>query len=170
VIFPGISCPQSLGRLSLAVLLEEFEDRGALECELALALALPKDDTSTQALRAFVGVSNAIRPTRTLVADVTLPRAVWFAGRKVPVLLAALLARSPVPLLAARVRVATAMSPGGALDLEPCPYYAGLQVHIRPAKTQCFALADAKSKRDRPASAVSLGSCHIQDSASLLSG
>jgi len=60
MILPGVSCPQSLGRLSLAVLLEEFEDRGrTLERELALALALPKDDTSTQALRAFVGMSSA---------------------------------------------------------------------------------------------------------------
>jgi hypothetical protein len=68
VILPGVSCPQPLGRLSLAVLHEDFEDRGrALERELALALALAKDDTSTQALRAFVGMSNAIRPTRTLV-------------------------------------------------------------------------------------------------------
>jgi hypothetical protein len=117
VILPGVSCPQPLGRLSLAVLLEEFEDRGrALERELALALALAKDDTSTQALRAFVGMSNAIRPTRTLVAGVTLPRAVWFTSRKVPVLLAALLAGSPVPLLAARVRVVEAVPPGGALD------------------------------------------------------
>ena len=151
--------------------LEEFEDRGrALERELALALALPKDDTSAQALRAFVGVSNAIRPTRTLIADMPFPRAVWFAGRKVPVLLAALLAGAPVPPLATRVRVAAGVPSGDALDLEPCLYYAGLQVHIRPAKTQRFALTDAKCKRGRPASAVPLGSCHIQDSASLLAG
>jgi hypothetical protein len=51
---------------------------------------LAKDDTSTQALRAFVGMSNAIRPTRTFVAGVTLPRAVWFTSRKVPVTTAAI--------------------------------------------------------------------------------
>jgi len=37
-----------------------------MEREFALALALPKDDASTNALRAFVGMSNAIRPTRRL--------------------------------------------------------------------------------------------------------
>lgn len=126
MILLGVPRPQSLGRLPLAALLEELEDWGrALERELALALALPKDNTSTQALRAFVGVSNAICRTRTLVADVTVPRAVWLAGRKVPVLLAALLAGSPVPSLAARVRVATAVPPCSALNLEPCPYHTG---------------------------------------------
>ena len=63
----------------------------ALEREFALALALPKDDASTNALRAFVGMSNAIRPTRTLVAGVTIPRAVWFTSLKVLMLLAAFL-------------------------------------------------------------------------------
>ena len=130
MILPGVSCPQPLSCLPLAVLLEQIQDRGrALEREfaLALALALPKDDASTNALRAFVGMSNAIRPTRTLVAGVTIPRAVWFTSLKVLMLLAALLAGSPVPLLAARVRVVAAVPPGGALDLEPCLYYAGIK-------------------------------------------
>ena len=82
MILPGVTCPQSLSCLPLAVLLEQIQDRGrALEREFALALALPKDDASTNALRAFVGMSNAIRPTRTLVAGVTLPYAAWFASR-----------------------------------------------------------------------------------------
>jgi len=152
MILPGVTCPQSLSCLPLPVLLEQIQDRGrALEREFALALALPKDDASTNALRAFVGMSNAIRPTRTLVAGVTLPYAAWFASRKVPVLLAALLAGSPVLLLAARVRVVAAMPPGGALDLEPCPYHAGLQVHIRPAKTDRFRLG-ACPEQARPTS------------------
>jgi hypothetical protein len=45
VILPVISRPQPLGRLSLAVLPQQLQDRRrALERELALALALPKDD------------------------------------------------------------------------------------------------------------------------------
>jgi hypothetical protein len=131
MILPGVSRPQSLGCLPLAVLLEQIQDRRrTLERELALALTLPKDDAPTDALRTFVGMSNAIRSTRTLVASVPLPRAVRFTSRKVPVLLAALLAGSPVPLLAARVRIVTAMPPGDALNLEPCPYHTGLQVQI----------------------------------------
>ena len=118
----------------------------ALEREFALALALPKDDASTNALRAFVGMSNAIRPTRTLVAGVTIPRAVWFTSLKVLMLLAALLAGSPVPLLAARVRVVAAVPPGGALDLEPCLYYAGLCLGGPPGARRAACLQGAQMR------------------------
>jgi hypothetical protein len=70
----------------------------------------------------------------------------------VPVLLAALLASSPVPLFAARMRILTTMPPGHALNLKPCPYLTGLQVHIRPAETESFTLPDAQSECDRAAS------------------
>jgi len=117
--------------LPLAVLLEQLQDRGrALERELALALALPKDDAPINALRALVSVSNAIRRAGTLVADVALPRAVRFTGRTVPVLVAALLAGSPVPFFAADMRSVAAVPPGDVLNLKPCPYHAGLQVQI----------------------------------------
>src|SRR5262249_5951128 len=127
----GVSRPQPFSRLPLTVLLEQLQDRGrTLERELALALALPKDDAPANALRALVSASNAIRRAGTLVADVALPRAVRFTGRTVPVLLATLLAGSPVPLFAAHMRSVAAVPPGDALNLKPGPDHAGLQVHI----------------------------------------
>jgi hypothetical protein len=106
-----------------------------LKRQLALALALPKDDASADALRALVRVSSAVRRARTPVANMTLPRATRVTSRKVPVLLAALLARSPMPSFATRMRIITAMLPADALNLEPCPYHTGLQVHLGPAQT-----------------------------------
>jgi hypothetical protein len=99
MIPPGISRPQPLDCLPLAMLLEQIEDRGrALERELAFALTLPKDDAPVSPLRALVSVSNATRGARTLITNVALPGAVRFTSRTVPVLLTALLAGSPVPL------------------------------------------------------------------------
>jgi hypothetical protein len=83
-------------------------------------------------------------------------------------LLAALLAGSPVPLRAARVRIIAAVPPGETLDLKPCPDHPGFQVDIRPAEAKGFTLPYAKSKSDRPSSAVSPGGSDIEDTASLL--
>jgi hypothetical protein len=113
------------------MLSKEIQDRGrALERELALALTLPKDHAPTSSPRALVGMSTAIYRARTLVTDVTVPRAVWFAGRKVTVLLTVLLAWAAVPPVAAGVRIVAAMPPGDALDLEPRPDHTGFQVHV----------------------------------------
>src|SRR5262249_39926501 len=139
----------------------------ALQCELALAFALPKDDAATDALRASVSMSNAIRRARTLVARVPLPRTAGFTSRTVAMLPTTLLADSPVPLFAARMRIVTAVPPGDTLDLEPCPNHTGFQVHIRPAETKGFTLPYAESKSDRPSSAVSPGNSSVQDAASL---
>jgi hypothetical protein len=171
VIRPAVPGPQPFGCLPLAVLLEELQERRrALEREFALALALPKDDAPANASGAFVGMRSTVHRARTLVANMTLPRAARLTGRTVPVLLAALLAGSTVPACAARIWIVTAVPPGETLNLEPCPYNAGLQVHIGPAEAQGLALADAQRKRDRPASTVSLGRCHIQDAVSFLAG
>jgi hypothetical protein len=86
----------------------------------------------------------------------------------VPVLLAALLAGEAVPLSAARMRIIAAMPPRETLNLKPCSDHASFQVQIRPAETKGFSLPYAKSKSDRPSSAVSLASGDIQDAASLL--
>ncbi len=59
-------------------------------------------------------------------------------------------------LLAARMRSVTAVPPGDALNLEPCPDHTGLQVHIRPAEAKGFTLTYAESKSDRPSSAAPL--------------
>ena len=113
------------------MLSKQIQDRGrALERELALALTLPKDHAPTSSPRALVGMSTAIYRARTLVTDVTVPRAVRFAGRKVTVLLTVLLAWAAMPPFATGVRIVTAMPPGNALDLEPRPDHTGFQVHV----------------------------------------
>lgn len=128
------------------MLLEELQGRGrALERQLALALALPKDDAPANALGTFVGMSSAVRRARTPVANVTLPHAARLTGRTVPVLLAALLAGPAVPSFAARNRIVTSVPPGETLNLEPCSYDTGLQVHIGPAEAQGLALTDTRA-------------------------
>jgi hypothetical protein len=87
-----------------------------------------------------------------------------------PVLLALRFARPPVPRFTACVWIAAAVPPLNPLNLEPGPYDPALQVHVRPAKSQGLALADAQSQRDRPASTVPLGRSYLQDAASLPTG
>ena len=124
------------------MLSKQIQDRGrGLERELALALTLPKDNAPASSPRALVGMSTAIYRARTLVTDVALPRAVWFAGRKVTVLLTVLLAWAAIPPFATGAhRIVTTTPPGNALDLEPRPDHTGFQVHVRPAQTQASGL------------------------------
>lgn len=157
VVGPRATRPQPLRGLPLAVLAQQLQERGwALEGELALALALPGDDAAANAVRAFGGMASAIRRAGALVTNVALLRTSRFAGRKVLVLLALRSAWPPVPLLTTCVRVVATVPPLDALNLEPGPDDASLQVHIRPAKTQGLALADTEREGDRPASAVRL--------------
>jgi hypothetical protein len=78
--------------------------------------------------------------------------------------------RRLVPLLATLVRVVAGMAPVRTLDLEPRLYFTGVEIDIRPAQAERFALADAKRKRDRPAGAVAPVGGGVEDLPCLLLG
>lgn len=144
MIRPPVTRLQPLCGLLLAMLPEQLQQRGrALERELALPFALPKDEATANSIGALIGVPSAVRWTWALVTDVALSRAARFASRKVPMLLTVWLAGLPVPLLTTCMRISTSMPPLNALNLEPRSYNTGFQVHIRPAESKGLTLTDS---------------------------
>jgi hypothetical protein len=101
-----------------------------VQSELALALALPKNDPAADSPRALVSVGDAVGRAGTLETDMTFPAACRLARRKMPMLFAPWFARLSVPLPAATVRIVASVLPRDALDLEPGPDDAGFQVYV----------------------------------------
>jgi len=101
-----------------------------MQSELALALALPKNDATADPARALVSMGDAVGRAGTLETDMAFPAAFRLARRKMPVLFALWFAWPPVPLLATAVRIVASVLPRDTLDLEPGADDAGFQVHI----------------------------------------